>query len=176
MKLRTDFCLRPTLLVMMVIAVALLSGCSSTMNAIKNKDLAVEAKMSDTIFLEAETLSDAMQGAPGAVFVRVANTSDFQEIDFAEVMRARLTDMGYKVTRNPKEASYTVAANLLYRGEKKEGMDGDAILRAGFGGAVLGAGIAAVGGSDLRGAGAAGLIAGGEALIGGVFHVDEYLI
>jgi len=33
-------------------------GCSSTVSAIKNKELAVEAKMSDTIFLDAEILTD----------------------------------------------------------------------------------------------------------------------
>ncbi len=158
-----------------VLALFVLSGCSSTMNAIKNKDLQVSCKMSDTIFLDAECLT----GGP-KVFVRVANTSDFQDMDFKEVIVQKLREMGYEVTPAAKDAQYHVAANILYMGQRKEGMDGDAILRAGFGGAVIGATVAGVSGSSLRGAGAAGLIAGAavagtEALVGSVFHVDEYL-
>lgn len=168
--------------VALVFVLSTLSGCSSAVRAIKNKDLAVEAKMSDTIFLEAETLAEAMpaQGGNGAIFVRVANTSDFQDVDFKNIINGKLNQMGFKVTQSPKEASYSVAANLLYMGEKKEGIDGDAILAAGFGGAVIGASASAVTGSNWQRAGAAGLIAGaaaagGEALVGGIFHVDEYL-
>lgn len=152
-----------------------LTGCSSAIRAINNKDLAVEAKMSNSIFLDAETLTDSPK-----LFVRVANTSDFQDIDFAQQLRGKLEAMGYTVTMKAREATYLVTANLLYMGEKKEGMDETAILQAGFGGAVLGAAIAGVTGSSWRGAGGAGLIAGaamagGEALVGGIFHVDEYM-
>lgn len=155
--------------------IAPLTGCSSAVRAIKNKDLAVEAKMSNSIFLDAETLTDEP-----SLFVRVANTSDFQDIDFAQLLRGKLEAMGYNVTMRAKEATYLVTANLLYMGEKKEGMDEAAILQAGFGGAVLGASIAGLTGSSWRGAGGAGLIAGaamagGEALVGGIFHVDEYM-
>ncbi len=163
--------------VMVVMAagiVAQLIGCSSTMRAIENRNLQVEAKMSDTIFLDPEVLTETPK-----VFVRVANTSDFQDVDFSDLLRKRLEGMGYTVTRSAREAQYQVTANLLYMGEKKQGMDPDAILRAGFGGAVVGGTVAAVSGSNLRGAGAAGLVAGAamagsEALIGGIFHVDEY--
>jgi hypothetical protein len=151
------------------------TGCSSAVRAIKARDLAVEAKMSNSIFLDAETLTDNP-----TLFVRVANTSDFQDIDFAQLLRGKLEAMGYSVTRRAKDATYLVTANLLYMGEKKEGMDERAILQAGFGGAVLGASIAGLTGSSWSGAGGAGLIAGaamagGEALVGEIFHVDEYM-
>lgn len=131
--------------------------------------------MSDTIFLDAEVLTNSPQ-----VFVRVANTSDFQDVDFSDLLKKGLTHQGHVIVNKANGVQYQVAANLLYMGQKKDGMDSDAILRAGFGGGVLGAGVAAVSGSSWQGAGAAGLlagvaVAGGEALIGGVFHVDEYL-
>lgn len=159
---------------LLILVFANLIGCSSAVRAIKARDLSVEAKMSDSIFLDAEVLTDEPK-----IFVRVANTSDFQDIEFADLLRGKLEGMGYPITRKAKEATYLVTANLLYMGEMKEGMDPDAILQAGFGGAVLGAGIAGVTGSSLRGAGGAGLLAGaamagGEALVGEMFHVDEY--
>lgn len=150
-------------------------GCSSTVRAIKNKELAVEAKMSDTIFLDAEILTDDPK-----IFVRVANTSDFQDVDFSDLLKKSLSEQGHSIASKASGVQYQVAANLLYMGQKKEGMDTDSILKAGFGGGILGAGIAAASGSSLREAGAAGLIAGaaiagGEALVGGIFHVDEYI-
>lgn len=161
--------------VTLVVLVALaMTGCSAGVRAIKARELKVEAKMSDTIFLDAEVLTEEP-----TIFVRVANTSDFQDIDFSDLLKNRLETMGYAVTRSAKKATYHVQANLLYMGETKEGMDPDAMLRGGFGGAALGAAVAGISGSNLRGAGAAGLItgaavAGGEALVGGIFHVDEY--
>lgn len=157
-----------------------LPGCANTMKAIENKDLKVDAKMSDTIFLEAETLAEAMPDGTGAVFVRVANTSDFQEIDFADLVRNNLTTMGYKITSNPKQASYLVTANLLYLNEAKEGMDMGSVVSSGFGGAVLGASVAGATGSKWRGAGAAGLAtgliaAGIDGAAGLAFKVKEYI-
>lgn len=166
--------LKSIAMTLMVLLVFTMTGCSSGIRAIKSRELKVEAKMSDTIFLDAEVLTEEP-----ILFVRVANTSDFQDIDFSDLLRKRLENMGYKITRRAKEATYHIQANLLYMGEAKEGMDPDAILRGGFGGAALGATVAAVTGSNLRGAAGAGLIAGaavagGEALVGGIFHIDEY--
>lgn len=163
-----------------LLACTVLSGCANTVNAIKNKDLAVDAKMSDTIFLEAESLAEAMKGSDGAVFVRVANTSDFQEIDFKNLLANKLTAMGYNVTPNPKLASYQVTANLLYLDKVKEGMDMSSVVQSGFGGAVVGASIAGLSGSDWHGAGIAGL-AGGllagavDGAAGMLWEVEEFI-
>ncbi len=164
----------PLIVPVVMIACLFLSGCSAGMRAIENRNLNVSAKMSDTIFLDAETLTSTPK-----IFVRVANTSDFQDIDFAALLRQQLQGMGYQITGNAREAAYHVQANLLYLGEKKEGMDPDAVLKAGFGSGVIAGTLAGLTGSSLRGAGSAGLItglavAGGEALAGHIFHVDEF--
>lgn len=166
--------LRGIAVLVLILACMTMTGCSASMHAVKARELKVEAKMSDTIFLDAETLTDEP-----TIFVRVANTSDFQDIDFSQLLKERLSTMGYEVTRSAKKADYHIQANILYMGETKEGANPEEMLKAGFGGAGLGASIAAVSGSSWRGAGVAGLatgaaLAGGEALVGGIFHVDEY--
>ena len=158
-----------------LIAMVALTGCSSTMNAVKHRELSVDAKMSESIFLDAETLTETPK-----IFVRVANTSDFQDVDFSQLIREKLGSMGYDVTMKAKEAQYHVTANLLYMGEEKEGLNGESILKSGFGGVIAGAAVAGASGSSYRGAGAAGLItgavlAGGDALAGSIWHVDTYL-
>lgn len=157
-----------------------LSGCANTIKAIENKDLAVDGKMSDTIFLEAESLAEAMKGSDGAIFVRVANTSDFQEIDFKSLLTNKLTGMGYNVTPNPKLATYHVTANLLYLNEAKEGMDMSSVVQSGFGGAIVGAVAAGLGGSNWHGAGvgamAGGLLAGAvDGAAGMIWKVEEFI-
>jgi len=148
-----------------------LSGCAGTINAIENREMSLSAKMSETIFLDPETLAESKN-----IYIRVTNTSDFQEIDFAEVLKSKLTAKGYSITSDPKSAGYVIQANLLYMGEQKEGLTSEGMLAGGFGGALLGSNIgsgwkgpaaAAVGGAAL------GSLAGG--LLGSMIHVDTYL-
>lgn len=157
------------LLVLGALLVFTLTGCA----AIQHRDLTLEAKMSDTIFLNEETLS---QGKP--VFVRITNTSDFQEIDFNNILKAKLAAKGYQLTKNPKEAWYAIQANLLYLGIQKDDYTYEGALMGGFGGALTGAALAknASYGGQLAAMGATGLaVAGAGALIGSMIHVDTYL-
>lgn len=157
-----------------------LTGCANTMKAIENRELKVDAKMSETIFLEAETLASAKNGSSGSIFVRAANTSDFNEIDFGGLVKQKLEGMGYNVTPDPKKATIQVTANLLYLNEAKDGMNMQSVVSSGFGGALLGASIAGVSGSSWRGVGQAGVAAGLAAGVvdgaaGMVFRVSEYI-
>ncbi len=90
-----------------------LPGCA----AISHMNMDVQAKMSDTIFLNPEVLES---GKP--IYVRVTNTSDFQEIDFGKVLKEKISASGRKLATNPKEAAYLLQANLLFLGEKKNDM------------------------------------------------------
>ena len=114
-----------------------LYGCAGTMQAIEHRQMSLSAKMSDTIFLDPETLAKNR-----SVYVRVMNTSDFQEIDFGELLKAKLSSKGFQVTNDPSKAGYIVQANLLYMGQEKEGLTGDGMLAGGFGGALAGAAMA----------------------------------
>ena len=145
------------------------TGCT----AISHRELQVNTKMSDTVFLDPEVLES---GKP--IYVRVTNTSDFQEIDISNVIKDKIRKSGRLITVNPKEASYLLQANLLYLGEQKKDMTLEGAVLGGVGGGLAGIAIGqSVGGV---GGGLAGLAvsaagAGLGALAGSVVHVDSYL-
>jgi len=146
-----------------------MTGCA----AISHRNLEVSAKMSDTVFLDPEVLES---GKP--IYVRVTNTSDFQEIDFGNAIKERIRASGRTVTVNPKEASYLLQANLLYLGEQKKDMTAEGAIAGGVGGLLGGAAVARNmnsygGGLTGLAIGAAG--AGLGALAGSMVHVDSYL-
>jgi hypothetical protein len=159
------------LISLFLLLVISLSGCVGTMQAIKHRDMTLAAKMSDTIFLNPETLIKNRKA-----FVRVTNTSDFQEIDFNALLKDKLSAKGYSIKNNPSGCGYIVQANLLYMGEEKEDMTAEGMLTGGFGGALAGSTI----GHGWRGRGAGALggavlgsVVGG--LVGAMVHVDTYL-
>jgi hypothetical protein len=160
-------------LIALVLAVSQFIGCAATIRAIENRKLDVQAKMSQTIFLEPEILAEN-----NMVFVRVTNTSDMQEIQFMEILKKKLEAKNLSVTSNPREAGYMVQANILYLGQAKQGITIDTALAGGFGGTIHGATLArdATLGAQM-GAGLAGAAAGalGGALVGSMFHVDTWL-
>ena len=151
--------------------VFIFSGCAGTMHAIQHREMSLSAQMSDTIFLDPEILNKNR-----SVFVRVTNTSDFQEIDFTEILKGKLSAKGFSITNSPSSAGYVIQANLLYMGAEKEDLTADGMLAGGFGGALGGSRM----GSGIHGpiAGAAGMgiagsIVGG--IVGSMIHVDTYL-
>src|SRR3972149_949411 len=159
------------LCLLLIFGLVALYGCAGTMQAIEHRQMSMSAKMSDTIFLDPETLAKNR-----IVYVRVTNTSDFQEIDFGEILKAKLSSKGFQVTNDPSKAGYIVQANLLYMGQEKEGLTGDGMLAGGFGGALAGSAL----GGDWKGSVAGGLagaavgsVVGG--LVGSMIHVDTYL-
>jgi hypothetical protein len=158
------------LLVLVMVGLVIFAGCAGTMQAIQNREMSLSAKMSDTIFLDPETLLKNRD-----IYVRVTNTSDFQEIDFGELLKGKIAAKGYSVTNNPSKAGYIIQANLLYMGQEKKDLTADGMLAGGFGGALAGSTI----GSGWRGPAAAGLggaiigsVVGG--VVGSLIHVDTY--
>jgi hypothetical protein len=149
----------------------LLTGCGGNMiAAVQNRSLSLSARMSDTIFLDPESVAKNK-----SVYVRVTNTSDFQEIDFADMLKKRLQAKGCSITESPSAAGYIVQSNLLYMGQEKKDLTAEGMVAGGFGGALAGSTI----GSGWRGptAGALGLglvgaVAG--AVVGSMVHVDTY--
>lgn len=140
------------------------------MHAIQHREMSLSAKMSDTIFLDPEILNKNR-----SVFVRVTNTSDFQEIDFGEILKGKLTGKGFSLTSSPSSAGYIIQANLLHMGAEKEDLTAEGMLAGGFGGALGGAHIGSGWTSAIAGAtgmGIVGSIAGG--LVGSMIHVDTY--
>jgi uncharacterized membrane protein len=158
-----------TLGILLLVFCALgLLGCA----AVKHRNLDVQAKMTDTIFLNPETLQD------GKIYVRVTNTSDNQDIDFDQIIRAKIGRYGRTTTMNPKEATYIVQANLLYMGNESKDMTYEGALGGGFGGALTGVNLARH--SSPLGMGTAGVVggaigAGVGAIAGSMVSIDRWI-
>ena len=108
-----------------------LGGCSAMDTAISKKDLDVQTKMSETIFLEPVSPEKKI------VFVDIKNTSD-QEINIASRIETAFINRGYKVTKDPKEATYMLQSNILKVG-KSDLRESQSYANSAFGGGALGA-------------------------------------
>jgi len=135
----------------------LLTGCGALSTAIEKRNLEVQTKMSSSIFLEPVAPEKQI------VYVRVRNTTD-KEIDIQQNVKDAFASNGFIVTKNPKEAQFMVQANLLQVG-KGDARSARSALESGFGGAVLGLGVAAASRASATGYGVAGLVGG---LVGSV--------
>jgi len=148
-----------TVLIMLAIS---LSGCGAVHTMVKKRNLDVQTKMSETIFLEPRKAADRI------IYVSVKNTSD-KDLGIKQQIISKLKESGFKLTSDPAKAKYMLQANVLQCG-KSDLRAATNALNAGFGGAVVGlAGAAAVGagGKGMAGLGLLGAIAGvvGDALV-----------
>ncbi len=158
-------------LILLSLFCVFLMGCAAAQIALEKKDLKVETKMSDTIFLDVEARTEK------TVFMDIRNTSD-KDIDLGPMLISQLQARGYRVSDNPREAFYILQGNILYFGEASLSATRQS-LYAGYGGTVAGmAAGAMIGGATNRwsgvgyGAGIGGLIGAGVELIAGSLVKD----
>ena len=114
----------------------ILSGCAAVHTSIAKKDLDVQTKMSDSIFL------DPIEPSQRVIYLNIRNTSDKTNFDITPTVARALEGRGYRITTNPKEAHYWLQANILSV-DKASPTAAEAALRAGYGGmgsAALGVG------------------------------------
>ena len=131
------------------------SGCGAATTAVEKRNLEVQTKMSDSVFLE--PVSPEKQ----VVYIRIRNTTD-KDIDVEETVKASIASKGFKVTSNPEEAYFMIQANVLQIG-KTDQTGSDSALQSGFGGGLLGAGVSAATGGNGNNVGigtAVGVVAG----------------
>ncbi|WP_338946945.1 complement resistance protein TraT [Fusobacterium canifelinum] len=109
-------------------------SCSTMHTVVSKRNLDVQTKMSDTIWLEPAAANER------TVFVQVRNTSG-KNLNIEQKVINVLTSKGYRIVNDPAEAKYWLQANILK--VDKVNLDSgngfsDAVLGAGIGG-VLGA-------------------------------------
>jgi hypothetical protein len=141
---------RPTTTLASLALVAFLAGCAATTTAVSKRELDVQTKMTDSVFLEPV--------APDrrTVFLDVRNTSDRPDFDVEPAIRRQLEASGYQVVDDPDQANFMLQANVLQAGRNSE-TAADAAGEGGFGSAVSGAAVGAgsgyllgqAGGSDV---------------------------
>ena len=113
-------------------------SCSTLHTVVSKRNLDVQTKMSDTIWLEPAAANER------TVFVQIRNTSG-KNLNIEQKITSVLTSKGYRVVNNPAEAKYWLQANILK--VDKVNLDND----NGFSDAVLGAGIGGILGAQRSG-------------------------
>lgn len=151
---------------LLVLFVVTLSGCGAAHTMVKKRNLDVQTKMSDTIFLEPRKPSEHI------VYVSIKNTSDKDLIVKDRIIGA-LKANGYRITKDPDEAMYMLQASIL-QCSKADLRTATNALTAGFGGAAGGVAIVAVTGSSGRGMAGAGLLGAALGIVGDAL-VDDTL-
>ncbi len=153
----------------MIPAVISLSGCAATEMAIQHHDLAVQTKMSNTIFLP--PVSPSKQ----TVYVQMKNTAD-QSMDMpalTQELDADLESQGYRVVPY-NQAHFLLQVNVLSIGKSTQSAAQQA-LASGFGGALAGALAGGVIGQSYMGAGVGGLAGGAIGFIAdNMVHTNYY--
>ena len=123
---------RPQVLVSLsiVAALAVLSGCAAVHTSIAKKDLDVQTKMSDTVFL------DPVGPDKKTIFVQIRNTSD-RSFDIEGPIVNAIAARGYRVIQDPEAAHFRLLGNVLSVA-KASPTAAEATLASGYGGAVAG--------------------------------------
>lgn len=139
----------------MGICLITLLGCASTQTALIKRQLTVESKLSDTIFLEPSTRDHPK------VLVQIKNTSSHTDFDPRDHVRQALLNKGYQLTHQVDQADFILQANI----RQVEAMDLRAsqdVLERGFDGALVGGvlGWAATSGSSHEGTKIVGSLVG----------------
>lgn len=122
-------------LLVAVVASASIMGCAATGTLITKRNLDVQTKMSDSIFL------DPVAPSKRVIYIQARNTSDKPSFQLQRPLIEKLKAAGYRITDNPEEANYLLQVNTLSVG-KMDPTAADANLHAGYGGALTGAALA----------------------------------
>ena len=113
-------------------------SCSTMHTVVSKRNLDVQTKMSDTIWLEPAAANEK------TVFIQIRNTSG-KNLNIEQKITNILASKGYRIVNDPSEAKYWLQANILK--VDKVNLDSD----NGFSDAVLGAGIGGVLGAQRSG-------------------------
>jgi hypothetical protein len=139
------------------------TACAATVTALKYKDLEVQSKLSETIFL------DPMSADKKTLRIDVKNTSD-QDVDLS-ALTGSLSAKGYRVVSDPNQAQYLLQANVLYVGKASDAAT-DQALGAGYGGPLAGIVVGGIAGAGIgQSPAAVGIGAAAGGLIGGAVEV-----
>jgi len=166
MNIQTTAMGRNFFLTGLIILAMSLSGCGAVHTMIKKRNLDVQTKMSETIFLEPRKASDRI------IYVSVKNTSD-KDLNIKKQIISKLKEGGFKLTSDPAKAKYMLQANVLQCG-KSDLRAATSALNAGFGGAVVGVAAASAAGSGSRGMAGAGLLGALAGVVGDALVDDTY--
>ena len=139
--------------VLAISALILLSGCAAATTGLGKRNLEVQTKMTDTIFLEPVSPRDR------TVLVQIRNTSGEEDLDIAGAVEGLIAERGYQIVELPEQAHYMLQANVLQVGRTSP-TAAEQTFAGGFGGTLIG-GAVGVAGTRVVTDDTSALIAGG---------------
>jgi hypothetical protein len=147
-----------------------LSSCTTFGNYAAHKNLVIESKMSDSVFLT------PVKKDQKVVYVSVKNTTEQTLTDLNKEVADNLQSSGWKVTDDPDAAFYMLQVNVLQAGEAKDNKEAMSTISDGFGsivgGSAIGTGVGLMTG-DYRTGGEVGLAVAGADFIGSQVVKDK---
>ena len=162
------------LLALAVVAMATIgiSGCAATGTAISKRNLDVQTKMTDSVFMDPAAPSEMK------VLVQIRNTSDKPGFNIQRQIESSLSQRGYTIVRDPDLANFMLQANILQVG-KTDPTAAEKLYAGGYGsgldGVAVGAATAyALGSGHGRTIAGVGLVAGAASLIANSMVKDVY--
>lgn len=112
-----------------------LAGCSAVHTAVTKRNLDVQTKMSETIFLEPTV--------ERTVYLQLRNTSTEQGMAIEPKLRQALQNKGMVISNNPDTAQYWIQASRRLSVGKMNLRDAQNALLSGYGAGAIGAAAAA---------------------------------
>ena len=83
---------------------AILNGCAAVHTSVAKRNLDVQTRMSDAVFLDPVSLDKR------TVFVQVRNTSDIPNFDLEGPIKNAISVRGYQVVDDPDAAQFKLQA------------------------------------------------------------------
>lgn len=124
------------------LALMFLSGCAASEIMISKRNLDVQTKMSETVFL------DPVEPDKMTMHIQIRNTSDKDNFDIEGPLKEAMIKKGYRIMADPNKAHYRLQANVLSV-PKTDPTAAAAALNSGYGGAIA-LGAVAGGGSVMQ--------------------------
>ena len=145
----------------LAILLAILNGCAAVHTSVAKRNLDVQTRMSDAVFL------DPVSPDKRTVFVQVRNTSDKPNFDLEGPIKNAISAKGYQVIEDPEAAQFKLQAQILSV-SRASATAAEAALNGGYGAPLAGimagatVGVATGGSSqNMAVAGVPGAIVGG---------------
>ncbi len=168
--------IRPALsLPLLALGALVLAGCAArgpapaytTNGGTQAGQARIKTKMTSTIFL------NPVAPDKRVIYVEGHNTSSAQNVNFMPILQQALFAQGYRLTRDPSQAEFTLQYNLRYVGKETKSHTATGALAGGFGGAIL---EGAAGGSGIQAARAGIIGVGIGALVGYMMSENNYMM
>ena len=86
--------------IILLLVIAMLTGCQAAYTSIEKRDLRIEVKQQDTIF------TDPVPQSQKTIYVSVRNTSGNADLNLKPALKTAICQTGYRVVENPDKAHF----------------------------------------------------------------------